>query len=122
MAKILIVDDDREILGMLKRLLERNNHEVIEAVNGTEAIKLYRKNPADLIITDIVMPEIGGLEILRVLQGEYPNLKLIAISGGALIGPGTYLKMAKQLGAIKTFTKPFNIKDLQETVNEALTS
>ncbi len=95
-------------------------HEVVNASNGKEGIKLFRENGADLIITDIVMPEKEGLETIMELRKGYPDVKIIAISGGGRVDPESYLTMAEKMGASRTLTKPFEREELLEAVRELL--
>jgi YesN/AraC family two-component response regulator len=84
MANILIIDDDQQILNMLSQILKRAGYGVVEALDGKQGLKLYRENPTDLIITDIIMPEKEGLETIMELQRDFPDVKIIAISGGGI--------------------------------------
>ena len=120
MARILIIDDDVQILDMLRQTLEREGYEVVDAPNGKEGIRLYREDPADLIITDIIMPEKEGIEIIVELKRDFPNVKIIAISGGGQIGSEEYLRIAKGLGALRTFTKPVEREELLGAVQELI--
>ncbi|HEX2975083.1 MAG TPA: response regulator [Bacteroidales bacterium] len=120
MAKILVFDDEPSILLMLKKLLERAGHEVEVALNGKEGMALFEKNKPDLLITDIIMPEKEGLETIFELRRRYPELKIIAISGGGRIGPDGYLPGAKLLGANAAFTKPIIPREFLQTVSELL--
>ena len=121
MAHILVIDDDSTILDMLQQILEREGYNVVKALNGKEAIKIYREKPTDLIITDIIMPEKEGIETIRELIKGYPNIKIIAISGGGyLLGAEDYLHMAKLLGAQGTLTKPIEREKLLKTVRGLL--
>lgn len=120
MTKILIIDDESEIRSMLSQLLEREGFEVMGAPNGKEGMRLYRESPADLIITDIIMPEKEGLEIIRDLKKDYPDVKIIAISGGSKIGLGDYLPIAEKFGAIKTFQKPVRKEELLKAIRDVL--
>jgi len=120
MARILVIDDEPYILLMLKKMLERVGHKVEMAVNGAEGLEIFRKNPTDLIITDIVMPEKEGLETIRELKKEFPKLKIIAISGGGRIDSKEYLASAKLFGADRIFRKPFKQKEILEAVKEIL--
>ena len=118
MTRILVVDDDSEIREMLRQMLEQAGYDVVDAPNGREAIRLYRREPTDLIITDIVMPEQDGIEAIIDLRHDFPDIKIIAISGGGRIGPEDYLKTAKMLGAHSTISKPFNRREMLEVVEE----
>lgn len=120
MARILIIDDDKMILGMLRQVLEHAQHTVIEAPNGEIALRVWREQPADLIITDILMPEKDGLEVIRELRRESPTAKVIALSGGSRRIHFDALDVAKRFGAVRTLTKPFELKDLLQTVDAVL--
>ncbi|MEW6305677.1 MAG: response regulator [Verrucomicrobiota bacterium] len=112
MARVLIVDDDAEFLGMLREALQTAGHDVVEACNGDEALDQFHSNVIDVIITDIVMPQRGGIETIVELRKEYPDLKVIAISGAVVNGQSRMLDWAKRVGASRTFMKPFEVKDL----------
>jgi|NGEPerStandDraft_6_1074524.scaffolds.fasta_scaffold02608_2 CheY-like chemotaxis protein len=116
MAKILVFDDEPSILLMIKKMLERAGHEVDMALNGREGMELLEKNKPDLVITDIIMPEKEGLETIMTLRKKYPEIKIIAISGGGRIGPEGYLPSAKHLGADMVFQKPLVQKEFMEAV------
>ncbi len=120
MTRILIIDDEVQIRKMLRQLFEREGYEVFDASDGNEGLKLYRKNPADIVITDLVMPEKEGIETIKELYQEFPDVKIIAISGGGRIVPEHYLEIAKKFGAVRTFSKPFESKDLLMAVKELL--
>jgi len=120
MPNILIIDDDNQFRTMLRKMVERNGYEVIEASDGKEGIELYRKNPTDLIITDLIMPEKDGIETIQELKKDFPDIKIIAISGGGRLGPQDYLHLAKMLGAQRTLTKPIELTELLKTIEELL--
>ena len=120
MARILIIDDNREVLGTYRRMLEHAGYEVVVAADGKEGIKTFREELLDLVITDIIMPEKEGLETIRELKRDFPDVKIIAISGGGSAEPEDYLKIAKQFGAMCTLTKPIEREALLETVQECL--
>ena len=94
MARILIIDDDVQILSMLRQTLEREGYEVVEASDGEQGEKLFREKPTDLIITDLIMPEKEGVETIKEIRSEFPETKIIAMSGGGRIGPEMYLNFA----------------------------
>ena len=116
MARILIIDDEPQIRSMLKLMLERDGHEVVEAPDGVEGISVYRQNPADLIITDLIMPNKDGIGMIIDLKKEFPEVKIIAMSGGGLNKPDGYLKGAKKLGASCTLTKPIDREEMLRVV------
>ena len=120
MACILVIDDDRHVRDMLKQMLERNGHDVLAAKDGNEGLAAYRKSSVDLVITDILMPDKEGIQTIMELRREFPDVKIIAISGGGAVGPDTYLAMARELGADRTLSKPFTMATLSEMVKELL--
>jgi DNA-binding NtrC family response regulator len=120
MARILIIDDEPQIRSMLTLMLERDGHEVVEAPDGVEGIKVYRQNPADLIITDLIMPNKDGIGMIIDLKKEFPDVKIIAMSGGGLNKPDGYLKGAKKLGAWCTLTKPIDREKMLQAVRDIL--
>jgi len=112
MPGILIVEDDKELREMLKVSLIRHKYTVHEATDGKDAISHFKPSIIDLVVTDLIMPEEDGLKVIMKLRELKPKLKIIAISGGGKAGPGSYLKLAKALGADAVFSKPFSINDL----------
>jgi YesN/AraC family two-component response regulator len=123
MARILIIDDDALVRQVLKDWLEPRGHEVIEAENGNVGLALFRENPAELVITDIVMPDKEGIETIRELRRDFPDAKIIAVSGGGQLMPGsTCLTLAEGLGVQRTLAKPVNLMELSKTISEILDS
>ncbi|MGD8494037.1 MAG: response regulator [Desulfobacterales bacterium] len=120
MARILIIDDESQIRSMLRLMLERVGYEVIEAADGMEGIRQYRDNPADLIITDLIMPNKDGIGMIIELKKEFPQVKIIAMSGGGVNRPEGYLDGAKKLGATRTLTKPIDRDKMINAVKETL--
>jgi len=120
MARILIIEDEDVVRQMLRDMLERAGHQVVEAPDGEKGIQLYRAEPTDLIITDIIMPKKEGVETIMELREEFPDVKVIAVSGGGRIGPTDYLEIAKRIGAARTFKKPFDRRELLKAVSELL--
>jgi len=120
MARILIIDDEPQIRSMLTLMLERDGYEVVEAPDGVSGIKAYRQNPVDLIITDLIMPNKDGIGMIIDLKKEFPDVKIIAMSGGGLNKPDGYLKGAKKLGAACTLTKPIDREELLNAVRATL--
>ncbi len=122
MRRILIIDDEPYILLMLKKMLEKAGYEVDLASNGREGMDLFHKHSADLVITDIIMPDKEGLELILEMKKNHPGLKIIAMSGGGRISPESYLECARHFGAEKVFQKPFRQKDLVSAVRDLLPS
>ena len=120
MARILIIDDESQIRSMLRLMLERVGHEIAEAPDGVEGIRKYRENPADLIITDLIMPNKDGIGMIIDLKKEFPKVKIIAMSGGGVNRPEGYLDGAKKLGATRTLTKPIDRDEMLKAVKETL--
>ncbi len=117
---ILIVDDEEQMRLALRRMLERKGYSVREAENGDRAIRIHREKQADLIITDIIMPDKEGLGTIVEIKGEFPDTKIFAMSGGGKNSPEQYLRMAAGLGVDRVFIKPFNMEDILSAVAEAL--
>ena len=122
MPRILIIDDESIIRDLLVNILEREGYETETAVSGIDGMKIQQENPADLIITDIIMPEKEGLETIMDLRRNFHNVKIIAMSGGGRIDSETYLQIAKSMGAIKTIAKPIYRNEILKTVRELLES
>ncbi len=119
-ARILLVEDDDQMRGMIRKMLEGAGHVVVEAPDGKVAAKLYREQASDLIITDLLMPEKEGIELIQDLKHDFPDVKIIAISGGGKLDPASYLPLAKGLGAMYTFEKPFKKEDLLAAAQDIL--
>jgi len=117
-ATILIIDDEEPIRALLRFALEAAGYEVTEAANGRQGIDLYRQRPTDLIIADMLMPELNGLDLLLELTREFLHAKVIAISGAG--GEQNVLDVAKLLGARQTFEKPFSMPQLMRAVRYEL--
>lgn len=121
MAKILIVDDEPQLRMMLTHMLKQDNHEVLEADNGAQGIAMYRQHKPDMMIADLVMPEKNGIDMLLDLKKEFPQLNVLAISGGGgITGSFDYLPIAKLIGAKRILKKPFGLEDLRKSVKDLL--
>lgn len=120
MARILLIEDDESVRPMLQKTLTHFGHTVIEARNGKEGLDLFATANADLLITDIVMPEKEGLEVLMELRRLHSRVKIIAISGGGRGLASDYLFIAKQLGAGRVLEKPFSNEALLAAISELL--
>lgn len=123
MAHILIVDDDDDVRDMLHQMIERAGYRVSTANNGQEALKFPALEEVDLVITDLLMPEMEGIEFIRLLRGDHPHMAVIAISGGnRYVLPTSQLRVAKHLGAHLTLTKPVSRVELLEAIQSTLES
>ncbi|MBC8059213.1 MAG: response regulator [Clostridiaceae bacterium] len=111
MKSVLVIDDSKTIREYLKLILETSGYSVIEAINGKEGYELFTKENPDIVITDIFMPEMDGIEFIQKLHLEAPSIKIIAISDGGRVGESPYLKICELLGAYKCMVKPIK-KDL----------
>jgi CheY-like chemotaxis protein len=118
MNSVLIIEDDEFVQSMLKQTFERAGYEVATASNGRIGLQLYRCKPFDVVVTDLIMPEMEGIETISSLRKGNPGVKIIAISGGGRNNPEDYLELAEKLGAEKTFTKPLDRKKLLAAVKE----
>lgn len=120
MARILIAEDDEAFRLTLSIALTRMGHAVMAARDGKEAIRFASEEPPDILITDIVMPEKEGLEVISEVRHMHPSVKIIAMSGGGYGNAVGYLKIAHALGAHLVIAKPFSNEDLNARVNELL--
>lgn len=119
MARVLVIDDDAVSRCAMAMFLEDAGHEVREASDGLEGLDAFRKAPADVVVTDVLMPGMDGLEMIMALWRDYPDVKVIAISAGDKIIPmDMCLDHARIFGALRTFTKPVDRSGLLEAVNE----
>jgi YesN/AraC family two-component response regulator len=114
--KILLVEDIRVDRMILKHWLEELDCEVVEASNGNEGLDLYHAHRPELVITDLVMPEKEGIEMIISLEEEFPGAKIFAMSGAGVYQSGEYLPMAKKIGALRTFAKPIDKEELLTAV------
>ncbi len=141
MAKILLIDDDKSFRQMIKIALEQVGHEVLEAENGQIGYELFLQQPCDLIITDIFMPEKEGIHTIFDFYTEFPEVKIIALSGGGIMAKkidfddddlvqiinsgmssDDILELAGFFGAHKVMSKPLVIKDFLQLVDETMTT
>lgn len=120
MARILVVDDEELIRASIAAMLRRAGHLVTLAVDGEDALEKFGPARHDLVITDIVMPRMEGIETVRALRQIEPGVRIIAISGSGGSDRGFYLRAASALGADATLQKPFRAAELQQTVDSLL--
>jgi len=120
MNTILIMDDEASIRTVFKRYLEGHGYEVSLAANGKEGLRLLEERHHDLVITDIMMPEADGLEVLMAMREKARKIPIIAISGGMRSAPMDFLPVARKLGACKVLYKPVDLEHLLDAVKETL--
>jgi YesN/AraC family two-component response regulator len=120
MARVLIIDDERPIRQLLRRMLEGAGHTVIDAADGLQAMALRREEPCDVVVTDIYMPGKDGIEVIREMKETAPKSKIIAMSGGTRMGLFDLMPAAIALGADRVLVKPFDQATFLQTVQEAL--
>ena len=118
MARILVIDDEPEMRVLLELILKPAGHEVILAADGREGVERYRTSPADLVITDLYMPNQEGLETIREFRTRFPEVAIIAMSGRA--AAVTMLSIAQKFGAVAVLHKPFAADELIAAVAKAL--
>jgi len=116
-ADILIIDDDDAIRAILRRVLEAVGHSVREAADGKTGLRHFADHPADLVLSDILMPDMDGIEFLTTVRRRSPGARIVAMSGGA--GEGI-LEAASALGAVAVMRKPFRMDEIKATVEGAL--
>ncbi len=120
MARILVIDDEASIRDLITDILEEEGHEVLAAEDGRQGLSLFRQEPFELVITDMVMPEQSGINTIMELVRDYPEVKIIAISGGGAIEPERYLSIAKIIGAESILYKPFTADELLDVIGDIL--
>jgi CheY-like chemotaxis protein len=120
MKRILIIDDEESALDLLRRILEKEGHEVAAARNGQEGIEIFRRQQFDLVVTDMVMPVKDGLKTILELRRVDPAIPLIAISGGGAIAKERYLNVAGYIDGVCTLPKPFSRAELLSAIDKLL--
>jgi CheY-like chemotaxis protein len=114
--RVLIADDDRALRGALKLALEANGYRVQLAANGAEALRIQRKDPAHILVTDIFMPDSDGFEAIDGFRKAFPEAKIVVMSGDAKKAKGEYLSAAALMGVDATVKKPFKVETLLQTL------
>jgi len=120
MAHILIIDDDVLICQLLRRILEQLGHRVTDAQEGRKGLNAFQADPADLVITDLIMPGMEGIETILEMKRRFPGTKIIAMSGGGVGSGSDYLQMARKFGAHQILNKPFSVQMLTDLVSTML--
>jgi CheY-like chemotaxis protein len=118
--RLLVVDDNDDMLESTKILLERAGYEVEVASNGEQAVILQRERPADVLVTDIFMPDKDGVELINHFRREFPAVRIVAMSGGGMRTKRDYLADASLLGVDATLRKPFEPEALRQTLRRLL--
>jgi len=116
--RVLVIDDNPDVRSTLQWLLESEGFVVLLAANGAEGLKVQRRRPADVVVTDIFMPEQDGIETIWQFRQEFPHVPIIVMSGGSSIGGSDYAVVARELGAKKVLRKPFDPRELIELVQQ----
>jgi CheY-like chemotaxis protein len=118
MSRILVIDDEEPVRATLCMVLTNLGHTVFEAPDGKIGLEMFREHAPDVVVTDLVMPETEGLEVVMTLRGANPDLKIIVISGGGRQGSADNLRMAKYLGASLVIPKPMTIAQLKAALDD----
>ena len=118
--RVLVVDDSADIRGMLQAQLEREGFDVATAPDGARALALLGRQRADLIITDLFMPDKDGIETILEIREKYPALQIVAMSGWDSRQGSDYLKVAREIGAVRTVKKPFELTDIVKIVRDLM--
>jgi CheY-like chemotaxis protein len=121
MKRILVIDDEPSIQILLKKMIERGGFDVLTASDGKQGMALVHTHPVDLVVTDLIMPEKEGIEVIMELRKTRPDIPVIAISGGGLNSSGSYLRIAREAGAHAVLEKPVSRTVLLHTIENLLT-
>jgi DNA-binding response OmpR family regulator len=112
MPRVLILEDSPDLRQLLQLELQAQGFEVAAASSGDSALELMERAPADVVLTDLFMPDKDGLETILELRARYPGARIVAMSGWESRAGLDYLKVAREIGAERTFRKPFDIGEL----------
>lgn len=120
MTRILVIDDEDAIRDIIKFTLAEEGFVVFDAKNGAEGLEVLKNNPVDVVITDILMPEMGGVAAIGQIRQSYPQTRIIAMSGGRFTNNFCPLEMARDIGADMTLPKPFNLDELLAVIETVI--
>jgi YesN/AraC family two-component response regulator len=120
MANILLVEDEPLVSETLASAMKSKGHVVVTAGNGVEGLKRFAEQRFDLVVTDIIMPDKEGIEMILEMRRHKPDTRIIAISGGGRTGNVEFLKMAGSLGAMATLKKPIRLAEFLSVLNDCL--
>lgn len=116
--RVLLIDDEPMVRKIVRKMLERAGHEVVDVENGREGLHQLKRAEFDLIVTDIIMPDVEGIEVLMTVCEQHPSIAVVAMSGGGSIGNVDFLDVARKLGAAATLQKPFTSEALLEAIDQ----
>ena len=122
MTRILVIDDNEDFAELIRHFLNAEGFSVAIAMDGRIGLEIQRHQPADIIVTDIFMPRQDGVETIAALRTEFPAARIIAMTGRESLTDYDALRVADELGAVRTFKKPFDIPDLVAVVKELAVS
>ena len=122
MATILVIDDDGGVRGAIRKILEADGHEILEAADGAEGLRVYSEVKPDLVLTDLYMPGVDGFEAVIRVMGEFPDARVMVMSGGGWESTAAVLEQARQLGAAAVLSKPFDVDELRRIVTGVLSA
>ena len=116
--RILVLDDNEDVRESMRLLLESSGHDAVSSADAQHALELQNRQPVDLLITDIFMPGVDGLETIVAFRSRWPGLKIVAISGGGVRAKRDYLGVAGEIGADVVMRKPVDADELLATVRK----
>jgi len=117
-ASILLIDDNAAFLEVQAAVLRDLGYRVLVAAHAQAALRLLEASPVDIIITDILMPDRDGIELIQDVRRRWPAIRIVAVSGGGRIAAGAYLNLARSLGASAVLAKPFSEDELMLTIEQ----
>jgi len=120
MARVIVIDDQEPIRRIVRTALERAGHEVLDAADGEVGLQLLERHATDVVLSDIFMPGMDGIQMLRQIRRQFPAVKVIVMSGGDSTGMLDLRRDAELLGAVKSLSKPFTTHEIVEIVNSVL--
>ena len=118
--RVLLIDDEPMVRKIVRKMLERAGHDVVDVENGRAGFEQLERAAFDLIVTDIIMPEVEGIEVLTTVRQRHPSITVITMSGGGRTGNIDFLDVAKKLGAAATLQKPFTYGALLEAIDRSV--
>jgi DNA-binding NtrC family response regulator len=118
--RVLLIDDEPAVRKIVQKMLKRAGHEVVEAENGRVGMAQLETAAFDVIVTDIIMPEMEGIETLMNVRERFPNIAIVAMSGGGRTGNINFLEVAPKMGAAAILQKPFTYNALVEAIDRSV--